>query len=966
MSRISKTLKNNINYQEDTLYCLRNFLQKSGKKAKLCNLSLNITRKLLKKNAHGAELFPSVSEQKKVPYYAPVTFGMQPIEDVFKLLNDGHVKVISFDIFDTLLCRPCILPSDIFKLIAKQVDEKYKIDFFSLRKEVEEESVGKNVNIDDLYLMIEKKSHLSHDYVQEIKNIEISIERELLFPRKEIKKVYEYAVKLGKKVIATSDMYIPGEILYDILKEKGYVGISAVYVSCDYNVTKYHGGKLFEKVLEKENILNTEIMHLGDNIVADYEQPLKKGILSFYYPSVFNQIYKNNTLYKKIFPRGFSEFSLGGRLIYGFLFNYFGYRVFENSTCALYQNAYEFGLFGLAPVLVAAMMNTINNKDIQSKYKKIYFASRDGYLPLKTYQILINYFNYGIPGEYFYAGRRIYYPATAQTVKNFINIIVEHPEKLTIKHFLDNFVFDEEIKESILGNLLNEEQNVTRNNNRWFLILSRFSKELELYLSNSRKGLYLYYRNIFQQNEKRHLVFDCGHSGSISIALEQILPSEKFDKLYMMQTEINKKRDIENATKTFSLLGDVDNVAKTHVFEECFSPYDDAPLFVDYNGLVHVAPKACSTDMENILTQIHKGVEDFANAFASLFSSVFSSVYIPEVNHMSNKMKDTLYLSPCSEVVSMFDCIAFKDIFSNSNSLGYKISEYQNYSNFFEGSGFVNPNSYIALQQSESTTVKSIKDIRICIHLHLFYIDLISEFLYYLRTFPFYFDLVVTSPFPEYERIIKKDIVDTCPNLKDLKFIACPNVGRDVAPWIVEMSKFQENYDLICHVHSKKTEYLHEMGEHWRNHLLENLLSSDMVEAIINTFLVNPQIGCLSPAPFIDHVNAIWNSTWLFGKTKEELEQLLERMNIVPEMQRDKLLYSIGTMFWYRPDALRPLFDLHLKYDDFPHEPLCEQGSIAHAIEHIINYVCIKAGYEQKLFLPKDIASSPFSRLAFK
>ena len=72
-------------------------------------------------------------------------------------------------------------------------------------------------------------------------------------------------------------------------------------------------------------------------------------------------------------------------------------------------------------------------------------------------------------------------------------------------------------------------------------------------------------------------------------------------------------------------------------------------------------------------------------------------------------------------------------------------------------------------------------------------------------------------------------------------------------------------------------------------------------------------------------------------------------MNI-PNYSRANMLFSEGTMFWYRPDALKPLFDLNLQYEDFPEEPIGVGGTIPHAIERLPGFVVQNNGYEQKIY----------------
>jgi lipopolysaccharide biosynthesis protein len=50
-------------------------------------------------------------------------------------------------------------------------------------------------------------------------------------------------------------------------------------------------------------------------------------------------------------------------------------------------------------------------------------------------------------------------------------------------------------------------------------------------------------------------------------------------------------------------------------------------------------------------------------------------------------------------------------------------------------------------------------------------------------------------------------------------------------------------------------------------------------------------------------------------------------------------------MFWARPEALQPLFDLDLTWQDYPEEPLPLDGTILHAIERLLPFVARRTGF---------------------
>jgi lipopolysaccharide biosynthesis protein len=55
--------------------------------------------------------------------------------------------------------------------------------------------------------------------------------------------------------------------------------------------------------------------------------------------------------------------------------------------------------------------------------------------------------------------------------------------------------------------------------------------------------------------------------------------------------------------------------------------------------------------------------------------------------------------------------------------------------------------------------------------------------------------------------------------------------------------------------------------------------------------------------------------------------------------------FPIGTMFWARTEALRPLFALRLDWSDYPMEPVPADGTILHALERLLPFAARHAGY---------------------
>lgn len=160
-----------------------------------------------------------------------------------------------------------------------------------------------------------------------------------------------------------------------------------------------------------------------------------------------------------------------------------------------------------------------------------------------------------------------------------------------------------------------------------------------------------------------------------------------------------------------------------------------------------------------------------------------------------------------------------------------------------------------------------------------------------------------------------------------------PNVGRDIAPFLVGFRDVLLEYDYVLHVHSKKSPY-GSSHQGWREYLLQNLVGSiEVIESILY-LLKNTDTGLV----FSDHFPGIRNLlNW--GHDFGLAQSLLARVNISIDAGL-ALDFPSGSFFWARTDALRPLLDLDLSWQDFPCETGQSDGTIAHAIERSIVYVC--------------------------
>ncbi len=242
---------------------------------------------------------------------------------------------------------------------------------------------------------------------------------------------------------------------------------------------------------------------------------------------------------------------------------------------------------------------------------------------------------------------------------------------------------------------------------------------------------------------------------------------------------------------------------------------------------------------------------------------------------------------------------------------------------------------------------------KVAVHCHIYYHDLIDEFREHLATVPFPFDVFVSVTTPEAQGVCERELGKVA-NIGKLCIKIVPNRGRDIAPMFAEFGEQLKHYDYIGHIQSKKSLYNGGTTLGWREYLFNALFgSASNVKRIFSLFTQNEHLGIVYPQAFTQVPYAAF--TWLANRA--EGAKLCNRMGIA--MPEGYFNFPAGSMFWARMDAMRPLFDLALTWQDFPEEQGQTDGTTAHAIERLLGAVPTATGYETCII--KDMQNQSWS-----
>lgn len=325
-------------------------------------------------------------EKKNIPFYekSESLCAAEKHPDIEEyVLRLKQYDVISFDIFDTLIFRPFSDPTDLFYFLGE------KLEFMDMKRirmlaeaEAREISVKKNhhceITLRDIWKRIEEKTGIP---IEKGMEEEMKLEVQFCFSNPFMKQVYDRLIKMNKRIIAVSDMYLGKEILENILYKNGYKEISEIYVSCEYRKSK-SDGELYRYVLQKEK---GKIIHVGDNIVSDVKMADKKGIMSIHYPNI----------------------NISGHIYRPYDMSYItgsAYRGLVNSHVLngskIYTTEYEYG-FTYGGLFVLGYCHFIHDYVVKNNIDKILFLSRDGDILKQAYDYVFN-----DNTEYFYWSRK--------------------------------------------------------------------------------------------------------------------------------------------------------------------------------------------------------------------------------------------------------------------------------------------------------------------------------------------------------------------------------------------------------------------------------------------------------------------------------------------------------------------------------------------------------------------------------
>ena len=329
---------------------------------------------------------------------------MNKIKIIDRVTNylDQHrksIKIVSFDVFDTLVLRK-IAPPDLVKVPSARIVSEILGDYGKTAKpseclkkrtqienhlkrkkpDVKETNIFhiKNIIRNWFYSYLTEK--IREEHIRRVHAAEMKAELSVCYPNPEIHALLDALHDKGLQIIFVSDMYLALEDIRSILQscrlddyfDKGFV-------SSDVGLTK-HSGLLFRHILNALSLEASQIVHIGDNLTADYLKPRELGIHSFVYtdPEYHKWIHHHHKLWHLSQKKPFWE---GARWC----------EMTPPDSAARKKSVrdlpYAIGYWVLGPLFTTfthEVLRRIISEDIQT----VVFPAREGFLLRQLYEIL--------------------------------------------------------------------------------------------------------------------------------------------------------------------------------------------------------------------------------------------------------------------------------------------------------------------------------------------------------------------------------------------------------------------------------------------------------------------------------------------------------------------------------------------------------------------------------------------------
>lgn len=217
---------------------------------------------------------------------------------------------------------------------------------------------------------------------------------------------------------------------------------------------------------------------------------------------------------------------------------------------------------------------------------------------------------------------------------------------------------------------------------------------------------------------------------------------------------------------------------------------------------------------------------------------------------------------------------------------------------------------------------------RVALHIHVHYLDLLPDILERVAQNATRPDLFFTATDNAPLQGIQELLIQH--GLVAQEVVRVDNLGRNILPLYLTLKKTVPHYDLIGHVHTKKSAFHHHQDAigRWRELVLCNVLGGrtcpTTADQILQQFQNDPELAIVFP----DDPNILdWG---------DNLELACDLMGLPASALAQHFEFPVSAMFWARSSYLERFTQLAAMEGFSMQEPIPNDGTLLHAFERVL------------------------------
>ena len=329
-------------------------------------------------------------------------------------------------------------------------------------------------------------------------NAEYALELALIEPNPEMFQLFSTLITAGKRVVITSDMYFSADFFVEALRPYGLAHVQ-LFISADCNATKRDTGELFDIMATRLGLTTGDVLHIGDNQLADVTRPREKGVMAFHYQAEQRPLIKKTA-------------SLATSIGHGLL---------STSARDIPPGSYtELGFIYGGPANLG-FFEWIRERARLDRIDHVLFLSRDGY---SLERIAKRQENSGFPDCCYFLGSRTAYTLAAINQDNFnsfLPFLLSGSDGLAPSELLERIGVQPPALKIMADLKLGAEVRVNAAlHKRLSDFLYAYRWEILKVCQRNRRALYQYLKQVGIKEGSRVALVDVGWNGTTQEAFE--------------------------------------------------------------------------------------------------------------------------------------------------------------------------------------------------------------------------------------------------------------------------------------------------------------------------------------------------------------------------------------------------------------------------------------------------------------